>query len=101
MSCVARDKCTPTPSASLRARNAAPPASSSCTGIRRGANSTTWASRFSDFNALAASSPSSPPPTTTPRRAPLAAARIRSRSSIVRYTSRDAPSAPAIGGTKG
>ena len=62
----------------------APAAPSSCTGISRGAISTTWVSRPSWTSALAASRPSSPPPITTPLVAAALAARIASRSSMVR-----------------
>ena len=52
--------------------------------MSRGATSTTCVSRPRSFSAFAASRPSRPPPITTPRLPRLAAARIASRSSIVR-----------------
>ena len=51
----------------LVAQNA-PASSSTCTVIRRGANSTTWVCRPRSRSALAHSRPSRPPPTTTPLR---------------------------------
>ena len=51
-------------------RSVAPPASSTCTAISRGAISTTWVSRPSWSSAFAASSPSRPPPMTAPTVAP-------------------------------
>ena len=51
-------------------RRTAPPPPSTCRGIRRGANSTTWVSSPRSRTALAASSPSRPPPMTAARRAP-------------------------------
>ena len=76
--------CTFTPRSSILERNTRPPRSSICTAIRRGANSTTWVSRFRSRRAFAASSPSKPPPITTPVFAFRLAARMASRSSMVR-----------------
>ena len=60
-----------TPSASIFLRSTRPPASSSCTAIRRGANSTTCVSSPRSVSAFAASRPSRPPPMTVPTRARL------------------------------
>ena len=76
--------CTVSPSPSTCRASVAPPASSTCTAISRGAISTTCVSRPRPRRALAASRPSSPPPITAPVRAPCAASRIASRSSMVR-----------------
>lgn len=81
--------------------SAAPPPSSTWTGISRGANSTTWVDSPSPFSAPAASRPSSPPPTTAPVAAPFAYSSIASRSSMVRYTKQPRASFPGTGGTKG
>ena len=102
-----RTDCTPTPvrtrtsSASIWRCRMLLPLWSSCTGIRRGAISTTVVSRPSRRNALAASKPSSPPPTTAPARQPAARCAIASRSSSVRYTKTPAASTPGMGGTNG
>ena len=89
------------PSRSMWRLRVAPPPSSTCTAIRRGAISTTWVFRPSWARALAASRPSSPPPITAPTVAPAAASRIASRSSIVRYTKQPSRSCPGTGGTNG
>ncbi len=73
-----------TPRASTRRRRAAPPRSSTWTGMSRGAISTTCVSRPSRRSAWAASSPSRPPPMTAPTFDRLAHASICIRSSIVR-----------------
>ncbi len=72
------------PMFSMVRSSAAPPPSSTWTGISRGANSTTCVSRPSPFSAPAASRPSRPPPTTAPVVAVFAYSSIASRSSIVR-----------------
>ena len=89
-----------TPKFSIFERKTLPPKSSICTAIKRGANSTTWVSKSKSLNALAASNPSRPPPMTTPVLAFKLAARMASRSSIVRYTKQFLRSLPGIGGTK-
>ena len=73
-----------TPKFSIFARRTFPPKSSIWTAMRRGANSTTWVSKFKSRSALAASRPSKPPPMTTPDFALRLAARIASKSSMVR-----------------
>ncbi len=90
---------SPRPS-TVRSR-AAPPPSSTWTGMSRGANSTTWVASPSPFSAPAASRPNSPPPTTAPVAAPFAYASIARRSSIVRYTKQPRASLPGTGGTYG
>ena len=59
-SLVTMPVCTATPRLSMRPRRMAPPTSSTCSGISRGASSTTWVSRPRLRSALAASSPSKP-----------------------------------------
>jgi hypothetical protein len=80
---------TVTSSAVIIRRSIEPPPSSTCSGISRGAISTTCGDRPMSRSAFAASSPSRPPPMTTAERRPrpglsTAAARIASRSSMVR-----------------
>lgn len=75
---------TDRPISSMVRSSAAPPPSSTWTGIRRGANSTMCEVSPSPLSAPAASSPSSPPPTTAPVVAVFAYASMASRSSIVR-----------------
>ena len=99
--CVLRPVCTCTPRRSIWACSTRPPPSSTCTAIRRGANSTTWVSRPMSRRALAHSSPSRPPPITTPERALAPAACMASRSSMVRYTKQCGRSRPGTWGTKG
>ena len=95
---LARSRWTDTPHRTARSsdstsrRSSAPPPSSTCTGISRGAISTTCGESPSSRSARAASRPSSPPPTTTAERLPgpgrataaRAAPVIASRSSSVR-----------------
>ncbi|CAM5707956.1 hypothetical protein SGLAM104S_03799 [Streptomyces glaucescens] len=77
--------CTDRPMSSMVRSSAAPPPSSTCTGISRGANSTMCVSTPRPFSAPAASSPSRPPPTTAPEVARLFAySSMASRSSMVR-----------------
>ncbi|CAM5246113.1 hypothetical protein STANM309S_02090 [Streptomyces tanashiensis] len=83
-SCVPVPVWTVRPIRSIVRSRAAPPPSSTCTGIRRGANSTTCVSSPRPLSAPAASSPSRPPPTTAPVVAVFAYSSIASRSSIVR-----------------
>ena len=83
-------------------RSVAPPASSTCPGISRGANSTTWVSRPSCDSALAASRPSRPPPMTAPPVAVRAGRRGSPRGPrwCGRRSSRRGRR-PATGGTNG
>ncbi len=60
ISFVLFELCTWTPSASICLRSSRPAGSSSCTAIRRGANSTTCVSSPRSFNAFAASRPRRP-----------------------------------------
>ena len=68
MASVPTPVCTSMPSSVIIRPSSAPPASSSCWAISRGAISTTWACKPNGRNALAASRPSRPPPMTTPDR---------------------------------
>src|SRR6266508_3369148 len=99
---------TSTSRPAISRRSAVPPPSSTCSGISRGANSTTVVSAPSARSAPAASSPSRPPPTTRPRTAPSRRCRrsstyVRSAatSSTVRYTKHPVRSLPFTGGTNG
>lgn len=76
---------TLSPMSSMVRSSAAPPPSSTCTGISRGANSTMCDVSPRPFSAPAASRPSRPPPTTAPVFALLLAySSMASRSSMVR-----------------
>ena len=89
MELVPAPVCTCTPRLLMRLLSTAPPPSSTWSGMRRGANSTTCGVRPSRRRALAASRPSSPPPTTRPFASrPSAAARWMAASARRRMPSR-------------